>query len=429
LKTTEETPIESDFFVNLIIGTKFALIIHKILKNERVNRLSTIIWNHSIETIKEEVIKWRRYLHQHPELSFHEVETAKFVYDTLSSFGNLQLSRPTRNSVMARLIGEQHGKVLAIRADMDALPITEENTFDFVSTNPGVMHACGHDGHTAMLLGIAKILSGMKDKIQGEVRFLFQPAEELFPGGAEEMVEAGVMEGVDFVIGAHLWSPIEVGKIGLVFGPMNAASDTFEITIEGKGGHAALPQDSIDSIAIGAQVVNNLQHVVSRNTDPLESIVLSVTKFNGGTANNVIPGSVVICGTVRTFDSELRKTVPVLMERVVKGITLAHGAAYSLKYEYGYRAVINDQEVTEILKETVLETFGEEALAMIKPDMGGDDFSAFQQKAPGCYYYIGAGNLEKGIIYPHHHPKFTIDEDALEQGVKLVVQAVFKFLN
>ena len=402
---------------------------YTILIYERVETLSTTIWNDTAKTVKEQVIKWRRYLHQHPELSFHEVDTANFVFDTLTSFENLQVSRPTQNSVMVRLIGDQPGKVLAIRADMDALPITEENTFDFVSQNDGVMHACGHDGHTAMLLGIAKILSGMKDKIKGEVRFLFQHAEELFPGGAEEMVEAGVMEGVDFVIGAHLWSPLEVGKVGLVFGPMNAASDTFRITIDGKGGHAALPQDTIDSIAIGSQVVTNLQQVVSRNTDPLESIVLSVTKFNGGTAYNVIPGLVEICGTVRTFDAELRKAVPVLMERVVNGITLAHGASYTFNYEYGYRAVINDHEVTQILKETVLETFGEEALDMIKPDMGGDDFSAFQQKAPGCYYYIGAGNEEKGIIYPHHHPKFTIDEDALEQGVELVVQATFKFLT
>jgi amidohydrolase len=384
--------------------------------------------NRLVDEIKEQLVAWRRYLHQNPELSFHEEKTAQFVYETLQSFGNLELSRPTKTSVMARLIGSKPGKVLAIRADMDALPIQEENTFEFASKNPGVMHACGHDGHTAMLLGTAKILSGLKDQIKGEVRFLFQHAEELFPGGAEEMVRAGVMDGVDLVIGTHLWSSIETGKIGIVYGPMMASPDTFWITINGKGGHAALPHQTIDSIAIGAQVVTNLQHIVSRNTDPLDHLVISVTQFIGGTTHNVIPGSVKICGTVRSFDEKIRESVPKLMERVVKGITEAHGATYEFKYEFGYRPVINDEQVTRVIEETVREVFGEQALDMIKPNMGGEDFSAFQQKAPGSFFYVGAGNKEKGIFYPHHHPRFTIDEDALEIGVKMFVNAAFKLL-
>ncbi|WP_018131825.1 M20 family metallopeptidase [Effusibacillus pohliae] len=385
--------------------------------------------NSLVETVKEDVVKWRRYLHQHPELSFQEEKTAQFVYETLQSFGNLELSRPTKTSVMARLIGAQPGKVLAIRADMDALPIQEENTFEFASQNPGVMHACGHDGHTAMLLGTAKILSGLQDQIRGEVRFLFQHAEELFPGGAEQMVQAGVMDGVDLVIGTHLWTPLETGKIGVVYGPMMAAPDTFWITIVGKGGHAALPHQTVDSIAIAAQVVTNLQHIVSRNTDPLDNLVVSVTKFVGGTTHNVIPGSVEICGTVRSFDAGIRQSVPSLMERIVKGITEAHGASYQFKYEFGYRPVVNDEDVTRVIEETVREVFGEEALDMMRPNMGGEDFSAFQQKAPGTYFYTGAGNREKGIVYPHHHPRFTIDEDALENGVKMFVNATFKLLS
>jgi amidohydrolase len=381
-----------------------------------------------VDEIKEEVIAWRRHLHANPELSFHEEKTAQFVYETLQSFGNLQLSRPTKTSVMARLIGDKPGKVVAIRADMDALPIQEENTFDFASKNPGVMHACGHDGHTAMLLGTAKILSQLRHQIKGEVRFLFQHAEELHPGGAEEMVQAGVMDGVDVVIGTHLWSPLETGKIGIVYGPMMASPDRFFIRIHGKGGHAALPHQTIDSIAIGAQVVTNLQHIVSRNTDPLEPLVVSVTQFIGGTTHNVIPGSVEIQGTVRSFDATLRQNVPKLMERIVKGITEAHGATYEFEYEYGYRPVINDEKVTRVIEETVREVFGEEAIDHLKPNMGGEDFSAFQQKAPGSFFYVGAGNKEKGIVYPHHHPRFTIDEDALEIGVRLFVHAALKLL-
>ncbi len=379
--------------------------------------------------MREEVVGWRRHLHRNPELSFHEEKTAQFVYETLGSFGDLELSRPTKTSVVARLIGAKPGRTLAIRADMDALPIEEENSFEFASKNPGVMHACGHDGHTAMLLGTAKILRGLKNKINGEVRFLFQHAEELYPGGAEEMVEAGVMDGVDAVVGIHLWAPMEVGKVGVAYGPFMAAPDTFWITITGRGGHAAMPHQAVDSIAIGAQVVTNLQHVVSRNIDPLDNVVVSVTKFTGGTTHNVIPGTVEMLGTVRTLDPGVREKIPEIMERVVKGITEAHGASYGFEYQFGYRPVINDEEVTRVIEETVREVLGDETLEVMRPNMGGEDFSAFQQKAPGTFFYVGAGNEDKGIIHPHHHPRFTVDEDALPYGVKMFVNATFKLLN
>jgi amidohydrolase len=383
-----------------------------------------------VEEVSEEVVAWRRYLHRNPELSFQEEETARFVYETLQTFGNtLELSRPTPTSVVARLIGAKPGPTLAIRADIDALPIEEENDFEFVSRNPGVMHACGHDGHTAMLLGTAKILSEMRDCIRGEVRFLFQHAEELYPGGAQQMVDEGVMEGVDVVIGTHLWAPLEIGKIGVAYGAMMGSPDTFWITIKGKGGHGAMPHQAVDSIAIGAQVVTNLQHVVSRNTDPIDDVVVSVTKFTGGTTHNVIPGCVEMLGTVRTLDPEVRKKVPEFMERVVKGITEAHGASYEFKYQFGFRPVVNDEEVTRTIEETVQEVFGEETLELVRPNLGGEDFSALQQAAPGTFFWVGAGNKEKGITYPHHHPRFTIDEDALPYGVKMFSNATFKLLN
>lgn len=381
-----------------------------------------------VEQVTEDVVQWRRYLHKNPELSFEEEKTSQFVYDTLASFGGLELSRPTKTSVVARLKGSFPGPVLAIRADMDALPITEENNFDFASKTPGKMHACGHDGHTAMLLGTAKILSGLADKIHGEVRFIFQHAEELFPGGAQQMVDAGVMEGVDSVIGIHLWSPLEVGKIAVRSGPLMAAPDTFYITIRGKGGHAAQPHATVDPIVIAAQVVTNLQHIVSRNTDPLDPLVLSVTQFHAGTAHNIIPETVELNGTVRSFKPELRTEVPRLMEQIVKGITEAHGATYEFRYEQGYRPVINDEAVTEKVRQALIEVFGEDVVIEGEPHMGGEDFSAYQSVTPGTFFNVGAGNVEKGIVYPHHHPKFTIDENSLPIGVEAFVGIVLKTL-
>ncbi|MGG1688712.1 M20 family metallopeptidase [Heyndrickxia ginsengihumi] len=381
-----------------------------------------------IEQVKQEVIEWRRYLHAHPELSFEEVETANFVYNTLQSFGGIELSRPTNTSVLGIIKGASPGKTIAIRADMDALPIDEKSGVPFSSKKPGVMHACGHDGHTAMLLGTAKVLSQLKDNIAGEVRLIFQHAEEIFPGGAEELVHKGVMDGVEAVIGAHLWSPLEVGKIGIVYGPMMASPDTFNIIIKGKGGHAAMPHDTVDSIATAAQVVSNLQHIVSRNVNPLKPVVVSVAKFIGGTTHNVIPGSVEIMGTVRTFDPDVRKDIPIHMERIVKGITAAHNAEYEFDYSFGYRAVINDDDITQILEETVEEVYGSDAIERMDPSMVGEDFSAYQQVAKGAFFYIGAGNADKGMIYPHHHEQFMIDEQSLEKGVSLFTSATFKFL-
>ncbi len=377
----------------------------------------------------DEVVGWRRHLHRNPEMSFEENETSRFVYETLHSFGGLELFRPTTTSVVARLVGQRPGRVVALRADMDGLPIEEENDFEFASRKPGVMHACGHDGHTAMLLGAAKVLVGMRERIRGEIRFLFQHAEEQPPGGAGQMIEAGVMEGVDAIIGIHLSSYLPVGKIGLGYGPMGAAADTFELSISGKGGHAARPNKVVDTVAVAAQVVTNLQHVVSRNADPLDNVVVSVTRIAGGTTHNVIPETVEMEGTVRALQEEAREKVAGTMKRVIEGITEAHGASYSFKYRRGYAPVINDESVTRVVEETVQKVLGEAAVERMPPAMGSEDFSAFQRVTPGSFFSVGARNEEKGIIYPHHHPRFTIDEDALPIGMKMFVCAAFELLD
>ncbi|WP_042476156.1 amidohydrolase [Bacillus ndiopicus] len=379
--------------------------------------------------IEQEVVAWRRYLHQHPELSFHEHKTADYIEKVLHSFPHLQISRPTPTSVMARLVGAQSGKVLAIRADIDALPIEEETDLQFTSQATGAMHACGHDGHTATVLGVAKVLSAHQAELAGEVRFIFQHAEELPPGGAREMIAAGVMENVDAIIGAHLQSPIEVGKVGVVAGPMLASPDIFNITIHGKGGHAAEPHTFIDSIAIGSQVVTNLQHLVSRYVKPTEPLVLSVTQFNAGFTHNVIPESATLGGTVRCLQPALREDIRKQMEQVVKGITEAHGATYEFSYQYGYAPLINDASITAVVAEAITDLYGADALYTIKPNMAADDFSAFLNCVPGTYFNIGAGNKEKGIVYPHHHPKFTIDEGALLIGMNVFLATTVKFLQ
>ncbi|WP_091273701.1 amidohydrolase [Alteribacillus persepolensis] len=385
--------------------------------------------NQEVKEMQQQVVDWRRHFHRYPELSFQEEETSQYIYDTLQSFGNLEVSRPTPTSVMARLIGKEDGKTLAIRADIDALPIAEESTFDYASEREGVMHACGHDGHAAMLLGTAKILSRYQEEINGEVRFLFEHAEEAFPGGGKEMVEAGAMEGVDYVIGAHVASTIDVGQTAVTYGPMTAAADGFWVTIQGKGGHGALPHDTVDSIAVGAQVVSNLQQIVSRNIDPIDSAVLTIGEFHAGEAGNIVADSVKFSGIVRTFDPKYRKQIEQLMHRVIKGVTEAHGAAYTMEYKNGYASIQNDEYVTKVVEDTITELYGEDTIIHEKPQMIAEDFSAFSNEAPGTYFKVGARNEEKGIVYPHHHPKFTFDEQALEHGMKIFVNAVHKFLN
>ena len=372
----------------------------------------------------DEAIAWRRHLHRNPELAFEEVETSQFVYDTLDSFGGLELIRPTPTSVLARLAGARPGKTIALRADIDALPIAEENTFEFASRRPGAMHACGHDGHTAMMLATARILTDLRDQISGEIRFVFQHAEETPPGGAREVVAAGVLEGVDVVMGCHLMSVAPTGKICVARGSFMAAADTFSLEIEGKGGHAGMPQGAVDPIVIASEIVLALQQIVSRETSPLDSVLVSVTRINAGSADNIIPQTVELGGTVRTYKPELRTSTREAVERIATGIAHAHRATARLDYREGYTPVVNDPERADLVEGAARRALGDDAIGEPFRVMGGDDFSAYQQVVPGVYFVVGARNDEIGASFPHHHPRFTIDEAALQNGIAVFVQAV-----
>ncbi len=376
-----------------------------------------------------QVVAWRRHLHQHPEVAFQEHQTSKFIRDTLTAIPGLIVSQPTATSVMARLIGPTPGQVVAVRADIDALPIHEENDIPYRSITDGTMHACGHDGHTSIVLALATLFARHQAQLAGEVRFLFQHAEEMAPGGAEAMVQQGVMDGVDTVIGIHLWAPMSVGRIGIVSGPAMAAPDTFTCTVIGQGGHAAIPHETVDPIAVGAHVVTALQHIVARNVDPLDPAVVSITQFHAGTTFNVIPNTAQLSGTVRTFDAALRQRIPELMERIIKGVCEAHGARYEFAIERGYRPVVNDPTVSARLAAVVERTFGPHVLIDTRPTMGGEDFSAYLERAPGVFAFIGAGNVQEQISFPHHHPRFNIDESALDIGLRYLVVATLELLG
>src|SRR4051812_9749996 len=380
-----------------------------------------------VESVLDDVVGWRRHLHRHPELSFKERETSAFVAETLAGFGDaLEVERPAEHAVVGHLRTGRPGPVVALRADIDALPIEEASGVDFASESPGVMHACGHDGHTAMLLGAARLLAAARERLPGgELRLLFQPAEELAPGGARDLVAAGVMEGVDFVYGCHLWTPLEFGKAAAMPGPFMAAADFFTLAITGRGGHGGLPHLSDDTVAIAAQVVTNLQHVVARRVDPLAPAVLSVGAFHAGDAPNVLPGRAELAGTVRAFDPGVRERMPELIEQVVRGVTAAHGARYELDYTFGYKPVVNDEAATALVRAAI----GDEMRADLAPIMGGDDFSAYLERTPGCYAFIGAGDEASGATFPHHHPRFRIDERALATGVRLHVDVARRALK
>lgn len=378
-------------------------------------------------TLRDQLVNWRRHLHRHPEVGFHEVQTSAYIEAELRKMPGLTVTRPTETSVLAVLKGGKPGRTILLRADIDALPIHEENTFEFASQNPGVMHACGHDGHTAILLGVAKLLTDNPADVPGEVRMIFQHAEEIGPGGAEELVYKTVlMDGVDVVTGLHLNSQLPAGVVAVKAGAFMAAPDMLELTIRGKGGHAASPEETVDPIAVGAQVVTNLQHIVSRNTSALDALVITIAKFQAGTTHNVIPDTAELMGTVRTFDADLRERAPKLIERVIKGICEAHGATYELRYEFGYRPVINTDWVAAQLRDIALETVGAERFEESKPTMGGEDFSAYLQKAPGAYFNVGSGSDTADSKWPHHHPRFTLDENSLETGVQMLYAAALR---
>lgn len=372
--------------------------------------------------VKDDVLRWRRHIHAHPELSFQEHNSADYIAGELSGFGGLTLTRLTPNSVIADLKGAHDGPCYALRADIDALPIQEENDEAFCSTVPGVMHACGHDAHAAMLLGAAKVLSQCQSMLHGSVRFIFQHAEEVPPGGAQELVDLGVLDGVEKIFGLHVMPNFPTGEVALKEGVFCASTDNFDITIEGKGGHGSMPHLCIDPVTIGAEVVMALQNVVSRRTDPLQVPVLTIATFQSGESYNVIPERVKLAGTLRTHHASVRQQVPQQMEQMIAGITAAHGARFTLNWTRGYASGNNHPDACAIARKVVSDTLGELALReMAHPLFGGEDFSSYQQKVPGCFLFIGSGNESIGATYGVHNPRFRLDEAALQIGVKLHV--------
>ncbi len=383
-----------------------------------------------VDEISSRVVDRRRYLHERPELSFQESETSAFIVAELERIGGFaQISQPTPTSVVADLRGGRPGPRIAVRSDHDALPIEEATGLPFASKNPGVMHACGHDGHTSMMLGVAEVLAPLADQLPGEVRFLFEHGEEALPGGASQMVAAGAMEGVDRVIGQHLWAWFPLGKVSVRPGPVMAACDVFEIVVKGRGGHISKPQEAIDPLVIGAQIVTNLQQIVAREVDPQEIAVVGVTMFEAGESVGVIPQTARLEGGTNMFSAEVRDLLERRIHEIAEGICAAHGATCEITYTRGYDAVVNDPATTEIVASAARRALGEEAVYEGELILGGEDFSAFQAQAPGTFLLLGARDQEAGEVHDHHHPEFDIDERALANGVKVISESVVALLR
>jgi amidohydrolase len=382
-----------------------------------------------IRALQPQLVEWRRVLHQHPELGFKEHLTAELITQKLTQWGIPHQTGIAQTGIVAIVQGSQPGRTLAIRADMDALPVQEENQVPYRSQHDGKMHACGHDGHTAIALGTAYYLSQHPETFAGTVKFIFQPAEE-GPGGAKPMIEAGVLKNpnVDAIIGLHLWNNLPLGTVGVREGALMAAVELFHCTIQGKGGHGAMPHQTVDSIVVGAQVVTALQTIVARNVDPIQSGVVTVGEFHAGRAHNVIADTAEMSGTVRYFDPNLTDFFKARVEQVIAGVCQSQGARYKLDYWSLYPPVLNDRAIAQLVRsvaETVVET-----PAGIVPEcqtMGGEDMSFFLQEVPGCYFFLGSANADRGLAFPHHHPRFDFDETALSMGVEIFVRCVEKY--
>src|ERR1700674_1138443 len=370
-----------------------------------------------------DLVRWRRYLHQRPELSFEEFETTKYVAGMLDEWG-IPYERPMPTGLVAHIQGKHPGPTVAYRCDLDALPIEEQNAFDFRSGTAGKMHACGHDGHTAILLGLARTLNGLRDEIHGEVRLLFQPAEEVGDSGARHLIETGALEGVQAVIGLHLISNLETGRISLVEGPIMAAADVFEITVKGSGGHGGYPHEATDPLMIAAGLVGQLQTIVSRRVSPLDSAVVSIGTFHAGSAPNIIPGTATLTGTVRTLSVKVRAKIPVDLTTMCESFARAHGGSAEVKYEWGSPVCANYGRLVEFLLPAAAAAVGSSSVVALPPEMGAEDFAYYAKVAPTAFALIGSGNKDLESDFPHHHPRFTIDERALGIGLRFMLESV-----
>lgn len=370
---------------------------------------------------KDNLRATRRYLHRHPELSGEEHNTLALIKARMEKCGLPLVFQADKQGLVAKLTGPAGGRVLAFRADMDALPLTDMKDVPYASGNPGVMHACGHDGHTAILLSLAEVLSAHPELAQGDVYFIFQQHEERPPGGAKGIAESGVLDEVDAVYGLHLWTFIPYGEVGICPDKCMAASDAFKIELIGRGGHGAAPHKAVDAVVLGAHVVQALQYVLSRFTDPLEPAVLSIGKFNSGSNFNIIAETAVLEGITRHFDQETRELIRERIEQTVAGACRIFGADYNCAYEMGFPAVINYPREVERVVEAVGQIDAAKAVTM-PPQMISEDFSYFLQRNQGCFFLVGAANEEQGIIYPLHHPRFDLDERSLEIGLEIFLR-------
>jgi amidohydrolase len=375
------------------------------------------------DDIEQQLILWRRHLHAHPELSFQEHETTALIADLLQQW-DIPFERPLETGVVATIRGSLPGPTVVVRCDIDALPIDEENTFDFKSTIAGRMHACGHDGHTAVQLGLAKIISGLRDEIHGEVRLFFQPAEEVIESGARHFIERRVLTGVDAILGLHLMSDLEVGRISLGNGSIMASMDEFAITVVGSGGHGAFPHQTRDALVMAASLIGELQTLVSRRIDPLQPAVVTVGTLHAGSAFNVISGRAQMTGTVRTLSGPVRDLIEKEMNEIAGQHARALGAEAEVTYQRGNPALVNNQALTEYLKPAALATVGETNLDALPPIMGGEDFAHYAELVPGAFAFIGARNPGVGADRPHHHPRFTIDEAALPIALRYLLNCL-----
>ncbi|HHP7230566.1 MAG TPA: M20 family metallopeptidase [Xenococcaceae cyanobacterium] len=383
----------------------------------------------AIRAIQNHLVEWRRSIHQKPELGFQETLTADLIIRKLQEWQIPHQTQIAKTGIVATIEGKQPGKVLAIRADMDALAIQEENQVPYRSLHDGKMHACGHDGHVAIALGTAYYLAQHRQDIPGTVKIIFQPAEE-GPGGAKPMIEAGVLKNpdVDGIIGLHLWNNLPLGTVGVRSGALMAAVECFRCTIFGKGGHGAMPEQTVDSIIVASHIVNALQTIVSRNINPIDSAVVTVGTLHAGTALNAIADTANMSGTVRYFNPQLEPLISKRFDEIVAGVCQSHGATYDLDYWQLYPPTINHPEIADLVRSVATEIV-ETPLGVVPEcqTMGGEDMSFFLQQVPGCYFFLGAANPDQGLAYPHHHPRFDFDETALGMGVEIFVRCVEKF--
>lgn len=374
----------------------------------------------AIDGLYPDMVTWRRHLHRYPEVSFQERKTAAFIKGKLAEWGLEVRHGFAGQAVLGLLEGTMPGPAVALRADMDALPIQDEKTCEYTSQVPGVMHACGHDAHTAQLLAVAKWFAARRDRLRGRLLFLFQHAEEVSPGGAREVLASGVLDGVSAIYGVHLWTPFALGHVYGADGAVMAAADEFHITVKGRGGHGGMPHESADPIVAAAQIINVLQTAVSRNSHPLRPAVLSVCMIQGGSSFNVIPETCLMKGTVRTFDEGDREQMAAHIDRIAVRTAEALGTEAVTTYIPGYPPVVNHAADVARFFRVGARLLGEDRVHRMNPLMAGEDFAYYLQRMPGAYLFVGAGKPDAADNYPHHHPKFDLDERAMPIAAKLL---------